>query len=272
VARIVVTTLVIAGALTLASPAAARPSSMRFGALQRLISVNDTEASTNWAGYAIRHRRPFTSVTGRWVQPTAICSDANPTFSAFWLGLGGFEDNASAVEQTGTLANCQGGVPYYRAWYELYPKPPVYVPIAINPGNVLSATVTVNKTTVLVRLKNVSTGKLFTKKLKMTHPDVGSAEWVAEAPTGCDYLGNCSTLPLTNFGTVAFSRSSASVKGHKGRISDPTWAETTIELHGDLDNPSQPGANAIPGALGVDGGSFAITWQQPAPAAQQPTS
>ena len=49
----------------------------------------------------------------------------------------------------------------------------------------------------------------------MTHPDVGSAEWVAEAPTGCDYLGNCSTLPLTNFGTVAFSHSSASVKGDR---------------------------------------------------------
>ena len=118
--------------------------------------------------------------------------------------------------------------------------------------------------TVVIRLKNVTTGKLFTKKLRMARPDLGSAEWVVEAPSGCDYSGNCSTLPLTNFGTVAFSHATATVKGHKGRISDPVWSATTIELHGDTNdpsNPSQAGANAIPGALGGDGGSFAVTWQ-----------
>jgi hypothetical protein len=139
--------------------------------------------------------------------------------------------------------------------------------MAIKPGDMLSATVSVAGKTVVVRLKNVTTGKLFTKKLSMSRADLGSAEWVAEAPTGCDYLGNCSTLPLTNFGTVSFSRGSATVKGHKGRISDPTWTATTIELHGDLATASEAGANAIPGALGADGGSFAITWQQLAPPA-----
>ena len=47
-----------------------------------------------------------------------------------------------------------------------------------------------------------------------------------------------------------------------------TWSETTIELHGDLNdpgNPSQAGANAIPGEVGPDGGSFAVTWQQLTP-------
>ena len=140
--------------------------------------------------------------------------------------------------------------------------------LPVRPGDTLSATVTVVKKTVVVRLKNVTTGKLFTKRLHMTRPDLGSAEWVTEAPSGCDFLGNCSTLPLTNFGTVAFSHASASIKGHRGRISDPTWLETTIELHGDLNDPghpSQAGANAIPGSLGPDGGSFAVTWQELAP-------
>ncbi|TML55701.1 MAG: hypothetical protein E6G21_00900 [Actinobacteria bacterium] len=98
----------------------------------------------------------------------------------------------------------------------------------------------------------------------MARPDLESAEWVAEAPSGCDYSGNCSTLPLTNFGTVAFSHATATVQGHRGRISDPVWSATTIELHGDQNDPvhpSQAGANAIPGALGSDGGSFAVTWQ-----------
>jgi hypothetical protein len=244
-----------------AGAAQAQPS---FGVERALNSASDTETSANWAGYAVTHRKPFASVTGRWVQPAGACSAFASTYSAFWVGLGGFADNSFAVEQTGTLANCSGGAAYYTAWYELYPKPPVSVRIAVRPGNLLSATISVAKKTVLVRIKNVSTGKLFTRRLRMARPDLGSAEWVAEAPTGCDYAGTCTTLPLTNFGTVSFSHATATVKGHKGRISDPVWSATTIELRSDdPTHPSSAGANAIPGAIGPDGGSFAVTWQQP---------
>ena len=190
----------------------------------------------------------------------------SPTYSAFWVGLGGFSDSSFAVEQSGTLANCSGGTPTYTAWYELYPKPPVMLKMSVRPGDTFSATVSVSKKTVVIRIKDVTTGKLITKKLHMARPDLGSAEWVTEAPSGCDSAGNCTTLPLTNFGTVAFSHSTASVKGHRGRITDPVWSETAIELHGDIPNSdSQAGANAIPGAVGPDGGSFAVTWQQLTP-------
>jgi hypothetical protein len=237
-----------------------------FSVQHGLLARSGTETSSNWAGYAVTHRKPFASVTGKWVQPTATCSDLSSTYSAFWVGLGGFSDNSFAVEQTGTLANCSNGTPSYTAWYELYPKPPVMVKLPVRPGDTFSATVSVSKQTVVVRLKNVTRRKLLTKKLRMKRPDLGSAEWVTEAPSGCDYLGNCTTLPLTNFGTVAFSHGSATIKGHKGRISDPTWSATTIELHGDdPQHPSEAGANAIPGALGADGGSFAVTWQPVVP-------
>jgi hypothetical protein len=268
-AVLAISLLVTAVLSTAGSAAAARPAPelrLRHG----LEVSTGTETSSNWAGYAVTHRKPFTSVTGKWVQPTATCADLSATYSAFWVGLGGFSANSFAVEQTGTLANCSDGSPSYTAWYELYPRPPVMLRTAVRPGDTLSATVSVSKKTVVIRLKNVTTGKLFTKRLHMNRPDVGSAEWVAEAPSGCDYTGNCSTLPLTNFGTVAFSHGTATIKGHKGRISDPVWSETTIELHGDLNdpnNPSQAGANAIPRALGPDGGSFAIDWQQLSPPA-----
>jgi hypothetical protein len=252
---------------TAGSAATGRPA-LQLRLQHGLERSNGTETSSNWAGYAVTHRKPFTSVTGKWVQPIASCADLSSTYSAFWVGLGGFSANSFAVEQTGTLANCSGGSPSYTAWYELYPKPPVMLRAAVHPGDTLSATVSVNKKTVLIRLKNVTTGKLFTKRIHMNRPDLSSAEWVAEAPSGCDSAGNCSTLPLTNFGTVAFSHGTATVNGHKGRISDPVWSETTIELHGDLNdpnNPSQAGANAIPRAVGPDGGSFAIDWQQLSP-------
>ena len=262
--------LLICVAALSAGSAAAAPPELRLGIQQALLVRGGTETSANWAGYAVTHRKPFASVTGKWVQPAATCADLSSTYSAFWVGLGGFSKSSFAVEQTGTLANCSAGSPYYTAWYELYPKPPVLVRIGVRPGNTFSATVSVSRRTktVVIRLKNVTTGKLFTKKLRMARPDLGSAEWVAEAPSGCDYSGNCSTLPLTNFGTVAFSHATATVQGHRGRISDPVWSATTIELHGDQNDPvhpSQAGANAIPGALGGDGGSFAVTWQPLAP-------
>ena len=248
-----------------AAAGAAQPQHA-FGVERVLDSATNIETSANWAGYAVTHRKPFASVTGRWIQPAATCSDLGSTYSGFWVGLGGFADTAFAVEQTGTLANCSGGAAYYTAWYELYPKPPVTLKMAIRPGDMLSATVSVAKKTVLIRIKDVTTGKLFTRKLHMARPDVGSAEWVAEAPSGCDYIGNCTTLPLTNFGTVSFSHATATVKGHKGRISDPVWSATTIELRSDdPTHPSSAGANAIPGAIGPDGGSFAVTWQQLVP-------
>ena len=61
------------------------------------------EVSTNWAGYATSTARPFASVTGRWVEPEATCG-TTATYSAFWVGLGGFSDGSFAVEQTGTFA------------------------------------------------------------------------------------------------------------------------------------------------------------------------
>jgi hypothetical protein len=253
--------LVAAAVVSSAGSAGATPTRLTLGLRHGLEA--GTEQSANWAGYAVTHRKPFTSVTGRWVQPAASCADQSPTFSAFWVGLGGFSDRSFAVEQTGTLANCSGGSPEYTAWYELYPRPPVRLRMAVRPGDTFSATVSVSKKTVVIRLKDITTGKLITKKLHMRRPDLGSAEWVAEAPSGCDAVGNCTTLRLTNFGTVAFSHSSARVRGHKGRISDPVWTETAIELHGDPTDPTnRSGANAIPGEIGPDGGSFAVTWQQ----------
>jgi hypothetical protein len=260
--------LICVAALSAGSTSATARPELRLGVKQALLARTGAETSSNWAGYAVTHRKPFASVTGRWVQPAATCADLSSTYSAFWVGLGGLAKSSFAVEQTGTLANCSNGTPYYTAWYELYPKPPVMVRLAVRPGDKFSATVSAAKKTVVIRLRNATTRKLFTKRLQMRRPDLGSAEWVAEAPTGCDLTGSCSTLPLTNFGTVAFSHASATVKGHKGRISDPVWSATTIELRGDLNDPTNPssaGANAIPGQLGPDGGSFAVTWQQLTP-------
>jgi hypothetical protein len=42
----------------------------------------DTAVSSNWSGYAIGAATTFTSVSGRWIQPTAQCTSSRSTLTA----------------------------------------------------------------------------------------------------------------------------------------------------------------------------------------------
>jgi len=234
--------------------------------------------SSNWAGYVVNGRAAktqFERVIGGWAQPRATCSAGQQSYSAFWVGLGGYQASSSKLEQTGTEADCDAtGHAYYSAWYELVPNPPVPIRLAIKPGDVVAASVTVSANSVSLHLRNVTTGRLFTKRLALRSPDTSSAEWIAEAPSSCD-RSDCRTLPLTNFGSVSFSGASAlATDGHAGSISDAAWTAIEIEIEGDLEAFSAATgpvfAGATPGGLSSSGGSFSVNWQQtagPAPPA-----
>ena len=240
--------------------------------------------STNWAGYAVDSGDPatgaapaaFTSVSGSWTQPAVKCPRAGTTYSAFWVGLGGFADGSQALEQTGTEADCTlAGRARYSVWYELVPAAPVSVKLTVRPGDAISATVSVSGQTVSIQVTNTTRGTSFVRELTMDSPDLTSAEWIAEAPSACFGFG-CSPLPLTNFGAVGFSGATVTGNDHAGTISDPAWAATALTLHGSRGASlfrsrfavAVPVADAIPAALSSDGSSFAVTWQQqPATAA-----
>jgi hypothetical protein len=206
--------------------------------------------SENWSGYvsgADGQGTQFKSVSGSWVVPAAKCTTASqPTYSAFWVGLGGAGDT-DALEQTGTETNCtaSGSASYY-AWYELVPKAPVRIDLPVSAGDHISSKVTVQGTSVSIWLSDETSGQTFSKTLTMSDPDVSSAEWIAEAPSQCDgSVNNCTPLSLTDFGNVQFTSASATdTNGHTGPISDPEWAATAVTL--------SPGA----GSMGFDGASF----------------
>src|ERR1700757_4295654 len=62
----------------------------------------------------------FSTVSGNWTQPAADCSAGSQTYSAFWVGLGGY--TGQHLEQIGTSADCSAsGQASYSAWYELVP-------------------------------------------------------------------------------------------------------------------------------------------------------
>jgi hypothetical protein len=237
---------------------------------------NDTTVSSNWSGYAIGASAPavattFTSVSGQWVQPTANCTSSRQTYSAFWVGLGGFSESSQALEQIGTSADCTpSGKATYSMWYELVPAASVPIKFKVFPGNVIGASVKVSGTSVTVQIRNLTRKTKFAKTISMSNPDTSTAEWVAEAPSACAASGRCTQLPLTDFGTVTFTKASATTTdGHTGTITDSAWPATTIQLVEDASRPfagsSTTSTGAVPAALASDGSAFAVVWQAAIP-------
>ena len=155
-------------------------------------------ASENWAGYAATGTAgSLTSVSSSWAQPAVTCG-ATDTFSSFWAGLDG--DGTPTVEQTGTEADCAGGVASYQGWYEIFPNAPVFFSNPVQPGDAMSASVVSDGGgTFTLTLTDSTQG--WTQTTQQAEPDaqLGSAEVIVEAPS------NGTVLPLADFGTVNFT-------------------------------------------------------------------
>ena len=239
-----------------------------------------TASSSNWAGYAVvpldataattttpttsTVPTTFTSISGSWVQPAVSCTKSRATYSAFWVGLGGFFPTSQALEQIGTQATCSAArKAKYSMWYELVPAASMPIRFKVFPGNSLVASVKVNGTQVTLQIRNLTRKTNFTKTLSMAEPDVSSAEWIAEAPTGCSASG-CVQLPLAEFSTLTFTKASATTsEGHTGPISDAAWSATIIDLADIANNRfATETSGAVPSPLSNNGASFAIAWQR----------
>lgn len=229
----------------------------------------DTSQSANWAGYAVhRSGTSFNRVLGQWRQPRAQCARGNPTYSAIWVGLGGFSLTSTALEQIGTELDCRGsGRVSSTAWYEFVPASSRTVHFTVRPGDLVSASVTVSGSLIVLSLSNLTDHKTFSKTLR-GKVDISSAEWIVEAPSDCFSDGSCQALPLANFGSASFRlASTTSAAGHTGSISDGSWDTTKINLmpRGRHFVDLRPGANAVgaavASALGTGGNAFSVTYQ-----------
>jgi hypothetical protein len=250
-------------------------------------SAASSETSTNWAGYAVSKTGiKYRHVSATWTQKAVDCSSATRSFSAYWVGLGGFSQTSQALEQIGTDADCSsGGTASYFAWYELVPQASVNITsLTIRSGDKLAASVDVVGKTVKLHLSNITRGKTFNKTLTATQVDTTSAEWIVEAPSLCDtQLNVCQTQALANFGTAKFASAKAtSAGGHTGGIADPAWSATSISLQSAGGGPGfgpqrfarQPASNAsaTPSAVSASGASFTVTYAANATQPQTQTS
>jgi hypothetical protein len=235
------------------------------------------EVSSNWSGYALippaTDPLVFTDVTGTWVQPKARCTVGRRDAAAFWVGLGGYDETSSSLEQLGTAIECDGRskTPVNYAWWELVPAAAVKIPFKIAPGDTVTAAVLVKGQTIVFSLRNITKGTRFSKVMTTAQTlDLGSAEWIAEAPSNCTSPGRCAVIPLTNFRTVTFAKAAAIGNDHPGTILDGIWTADPIELiandtasglfsQGDI---LGPGVGAVPADVTSDGRSFSVSWQR----------
>jgi hypothetical protein len=228
----------------------------------------DTNTSINWSGYAVH--RPgvkFRRVSGEWREPLGTChAGSDTTYSAFWVGLGGYRLNSHALEQIGTEFNCTPtGHAVLSAWYELVPNPSRTIRMTVNPGDLMRAKVKVSGARVTVSLSDLTTGRSFHRTITDRYADISSAEWIAEAPSECLSVAQCQVLPLADFGSVGFTRVFAQTTRYgRGGISSAHWNHTRIVLANTNGrryvSGSSPSATATPGALGSGGSAFTITY------------
>jgi hypothetical protein len=199
--------------------------------------------SSNWSGYALTGFGPYTSVSSSWTQPAVNCATTPNSFSAFWVGIDG--DTSRTVEQTGTEANCSGGIPSYAAWYEMFPKRPVNYPNPVVPGDSFSAAVTaLGKGRFQLTLTDATQGWSQSLLQKRRSARLASAEVIAEAPSS-----RRGVLPLSDFSSIGFT--AAVVNGSLLSAATPGIEPVTM----------QSGATVKATPSAISAGAFSVTWR-----------
>ena len=156
--------LIVVGSILLYYPLSSLPSS---GSSSPSESSPLSMQSPQWAGYVVMSnlilRQPVvTSVRGSWTVP-AVASSGNDTYSAVWVGIGGYGE--SSLIQTGTLQKFVNGVAAYYAWYQLLPNRAVRIlNVSVQPGDGIIASVNWVEGSVnswLVEISDVTSGDSF---------------------------------------------------------------------------------------------------------------
>ncbi len=199
--------------------------------------------SNNWAGY-IATGGTFTSVSGSWIVPQVNATGTSSDVT--WVGIGG--TTSRDLIQTGTRAvvNNNGQVSYL-AWYEMLPANSRKIPLTINPGDSVTASIDQQSTNQwTISLRDITTGQNYQTNVTYAS-SLSSAEWIEEMPV----LGR-SFIPLDNFGSVQFSALST-VKDGTALTPAQANAHSIVMVNHSGQVLAQPSA------LGSDGASFNVT-------------
>ena len=253
--------------------------------------------SYNWSGYAVTGANGSVSdVKSSWIVPAVACSGAPDGYAAFWTGIDGW--TSSTVEQIGTDSDCvnlegnQTGVPTYYAWFEFYPKDAYLIGSygrggvcesdCVFPGDTVSAEVKFSGDgggssggfrhrpgeRFTVTITDETQGWTFTTSATVSGAKQSSAEWIAEAPFGCNTAsGFCE---LSDFGTVNYGDQLTSVPNTSyatvgGKTQPLGNFGSSVQEAVMVDYASNTTTMAQPSSLTDGGTSFAVTWDSAGP-------
>jgi hypothetical protein len=246
----------------------------------RAASATASTTSSNWAGYAARRSGvTFRAASATWTVPAVDCDTTTNSYSANWVGLGGYASGSQALEQLGTESDCsRSGKATYSAWFEVVPAAATTSKLTVKAGETVHATVSVKDKVVTMTIKNLTRGTSQTKVVHASAVDLTSAEWIVEAPSLCSGAttsdATCRQTALADFGTTGFTAAKAvTTGGHAGAIVDDAWTTVGITLRsratggpgvlrGREDFGGAASGGAAPGALDATGGAFAVDYAQ----------
>ncbi len=210
--------------------------------------------SPNWAGYVLakfRTHAKYKAITATWTVPDVVFQGVDAA-SAEWVGIGGFCKNAKCNKQKdidktliqlGTAQEAFGTSDLqYFAWYEMLPQAPVTTPLAVSPGDVITASLTCEgkckgNASWTLSFINETTTDTFSITVKYKSPNL-SAEWIEEAPVSGDNV-----VPLADFDTATFSNGTVN-----GNTADLSKADSVVMI-----NPNGQTANVSAPNPSLDG-------------------
>ena len=165
----------------------------------------------NWSGY-VATGKDFRSVSARWTEPAVTCGSTAEKFAP-WVGIDGY--GSGTVQQTGVATDCSSGKPVYRAWHETVPEPPVYYPLPVQAGDVITAEVSRSGSTYTMTISDIT--RNWKRSVVKTHPEAEnvSAEVALESQEG----------GFPKFGPVTFT--DATINGKPLSSAAPVAIDTT---------------------------------------------
>lgn len=200
--------------------------------------VRMASLSQNWAGYVASGTR-FRYVQATFTVPSMNCKKTPgtakaPAMFADWVGLDGLAGaGLITVEQDGISGQCVRGAASYNAWWETYPKAPVYPRMTVSPGNVIKVTVYYSSAArqYQLTLRDLSNGEGFTTSRRCGARSCrnASAEVITESPSVA--VNSNRLYPFADCGTSSFRNIAVTdAAGHRGGFASADWRNTELVM------------------------------------------
>ncbi|WP_339291424.1 G1 family glutamic endopeptidase [Paenibacillus sp. FSL W8-0187] len=190
--------------------------------------------SSNWSGYSVTGKKgAFKRISAKWNVPFVRPSRA-ATYSSAWIGIDGFRN--SHLIQTGTGHEFIDGKAYYYAWWEILPASVTIIPLPIQPGDRMHASISKRSgSNWLICLRNVSRNWIFRTLQRYNGPQT-SAEWIVEAPQVNGALATMARLSPVAFSCCCVNGKSPKLTADDGGIMLQNLSVTSIPS-----NPNRAG-------------------------------